>query len=379
MRAITNGYDGEALQDSDTLGSAVVIPSRDEDRVHPEFRGISGNPPGPQGQGRPFTTGVVAAYILLAFALLVFGLWTGFKPTEKGLPAMQARAMSGGFVAASIMLFSGLAPLWQWRKKNDQQLAREALRDEFERNKDDVEGFEANDQGWTYRSKTGVDARSWETFMALWEGDTVMTLASATTVYRLSRRAFSAEDLIEFSGYVARIFQDGVARGLITTQLRPSAWHYSVAEGSSQRWQYRLVGLLLLGTALAAGTALLIWQLLHTEDFEGGRQMLILSSTCIMLTLWLLLSPLKGLRRYRADVKEMPCIEATITSDAIFLKAPRLYRILKFADISKYKEGRHVIFFFYGPDYYEMLSKRGLDSKQLQVFRDLLSNGIQKR
>jgi len=292
---------------------------------------------------------------------------------------MQTRTMSGGFVAAGMLLLAGLPSLWQWRRKKDQRSSQESLRDEFERDKDDVRGFEANDQGWSYRSKTGNDSRSWDVFSGFWEGDAIIKLVSTTDVYLLPKRAFSADELTELSSLVDKIFQEGAARSLIATQLRPSAWDYTLAGGSSERWQSRLGGLLLLGAAMAAGIALLVYQLLHLEDFEGGRETLLLSSSCIMLTLWLFVSPLRGFSHYRSQVERMPCIEATITSDAIFLRAPRLYRLLKYDRISKYKEAKHAILFFYGPEYFEMLSTRGLDSKQLQAFRDLLSNKIQKR
>jgi hypothetical protein len=328
---------------------------------------------------RPFTTGVVAGYVLLALGILAFGLWTGFKHFEKGLPAEQGRSVSKGFVAAGVLLLTGLHLLWQWRRRKDRRLSEAALRDEFEPTQDDVRGFEANEQGWSYRSKHGSDSRPWEVFAGFWDGDAIITLTSKTDLYLLPKRAFTEDELTEFSSLVNKIFQEGVARSLISTQLLPSAWDYTLAEGSLERWQYRPAGLSLLGTALAATTALFIYQLLHWEDFEGGVQTLILSSFCTALILWFFLSPLARLRHYRSQVDRTPCVEAVITSDTIFLRTPKLCQLVKYDSLCRYKETKHTIALFYGDEYFEMLSKRGFDSKQLQTFRDLLSSKIRKR
>jgi YcxB-like protein len=307
--------------------------------------------------GRALTSTVTASWILIASGLLAVGLWTGFKQTPNWLARAQARYMSGGFAAAGVLLLMGLPYLWQWRRDKDRQLGEEKLRYDFELIKDDVNEFEADEQGWSYRSQRGRDVRPWETLLGLWEQDTILMLASNENVYLLPKRAFTDEQRAELSNFVDSVFQRGTANSLFAAQLRPSAWDYTLASAHHSRIAYTPAGMVLFGVGIAGLVALWVTQL-HWWDADEIKTHLILSTGLLLLILWFFIAPLVNLKRYQRNVKREPLIEATITPDTIFLRASMSRYLLKYERLSKYKETKQVFLLFYDDDRYVMLSKR---------------------
>ena len=322
------------------------------------------------------TASIVFFYVVVASGLLAFGLWTGFKSTANRLEAMQARAMSQGLVAAGLLLLAGYPLLSRWRRKTDRKSSEQLLRDEFARVEDDVREFQADDKGWSYRSQTGLDYRSWETFAWIWQGDKIITLVSHKDAYLLPKRVFSEEQLAEFLGLVDKVFQERAARGVFSARLQASAWDYAIGAARATRSLYSPPVLVLLVIAMAGTAALFIYQLLYWERIEGGGSTLLLSGSCTLLVLWCLLSPLTSLKRYRRDVERAPCIDATITPDAILLMTPKSYRILRLDSLHKYRTTSRVFLLYHNDEYFEMLPTRGLDSQQLRTVRGLLSARI---
>ena len=289
---------------------------------------------------------------------------------------MQARVMSGGFVGAGVLLLMGLPVLWHWHRHKDRRLNNEKLRYEFERIKNDVSEFEADEQGWSYRSKKGHDVRPWEAFIGFSEQDTILILTSTQDVYLLPKRAFTDEQRSELSSRIDNIFQKGAANSLLAAQLRPSAWDYTLALAKGRAVAYTPAGMALFGVGVVGAVALFINQM-HWWNAEETRDNLLLSVTCMLLILWFFVSPLTNLPRYRRDVQCAPSIAVTVTPDTIFLRTPRFRQLLKFEHFTKYKETKRAFMFFYDDDRLAMLSKRGLDSKQLQTFREVLNAKIQ--
>jgi hypothetical protein len=323
---------------------------------------------------RVLTSVVVAAYVLSAVACLIYGLWIAFTSPPDPIGGTKSRVM--GFATAGLLLLMGIPYILQWRRRVDQRLSEQELREEFRQKWDGLREFEADNQGWSHRSTSGHDVRSWNTIRGFWNLKIVLMIATENGIYLLPKRAFEGDQLAELVTRIANIFRKESAECIFTADLKANAWDYMLGEASAERSFYTTSGLILLGVAMAISIALAVYLVLYRIGDDQGWDSLFLPGSVILLILWFFVAPLMTLSRNRLEAEFAPLMHVSIMVDGILLQTPNVFRLMKFDRMRKYRETRHALLFFYTDQYFEMLPKRGLEPKQLQTLRELITAKI---
>jgi YcxB-like protein len=316
------------------------------------------------------TIGLVALAALGACA----GVWPGLVILFRA--PVDERGVGLNFLIAGILCAMALPVVLRWRRQKARDASEALVKADFEHLvKEKQRIFEADEAGWILRSEFGNDSRAWSLVTGLWDGERILTLHSQGSVYVLPSRSLTKEQKSELQNWVSNAMRASVADPVLKATLHPTALDFTVGAGS-QLWQYQPTGLILLGGMIVASAGMLWDQIAHSGEPGSDQSGLILAIVLLVSGLWFMLAPLQKYGECKRQAELASNMEASFSSDALYLEGASYKSLLPFGQFRKFKESSRTFLLYYNEKQFVMLPKRGLSREQVIEVRNLLSARI---